>query len=117
MSKKIWAVMFILTFSSANNKGNQIIEFLYAIITYLHGAMRPGHFLFLDEFIVKSFHKNLKWKMKIIKELHPIGNEFKTLFDARSKIVLYMEWYQAKEMMQRKDYVSEVGKTAVCCLQ
>ena len=109
--------MFILTFSSVNNKGNQIIEFLYAIITYLQGAMWPGHFLCLDEFMVKSFHKIFKWKMKIIKELHPVGNEFKTLFDARSKIVLYMERYQGKEMMQRKDYVSEVGKTAACCLQ
>ena len=79
--------------------------------------MQPGHFLCLDESMVKSFHKNLKGKMKIIRKLHPIGNEFKTLFDARSKIILYMELYECKEMMQRKDYVSEVGTTTACFLQ
>ena len=66
--------------------------------------------------MVKAFHKNLKGKMKIIRKPRPIGNEFKTLCDARSKIVLFAEQYKGKEFMASKEYVDELGATTACCL-
>ena len=39
--------------------------------------------------------------MNIIKKPHLIGHDFKTLCDARSKIVLYMEL--GKKIMKKKD--------------
>lgn len=39
--------------------------------------------------------------MKIKRKLCLIGNKFKTC-DARSKVVLHVDLYEAKELMQRK---------------
>ena len=55
--------------------------------------------------------------MKIKRKLCLIGNKFKTLCDARSKAVLYVDLYEAKELMQRKRYANEAGETSVYCLQ
>lgn len=63
--------------------------------------MWSGDFLCLVESMVRVFHKNLKRKMNIIKKPHLIGHDFKTLCDARSKIVLYMEL--GKKIMKKKD--------------
>ena len=67
--------------------------------------------------MVKAFHKNLKGKMKIIKKLHPIGNEFKTLCGPRPKMVFYMRLYENKKVILKKDYMNEVGTTTRYCLQ
>ena len=55
--------------------------------------------------------------MKIKRKLCLIGNKFKILCDARSKVVLYVDLYEAKELMQRKRYANEAGETSVYCLQ
>ena len=91
-----------LKFSSANDEDDQITDLLDAVNEHLQTAMRPGDFLCLDESVVKAFHKNLKGKIKIIRKPRPIGNVFKTLCDARSKIVLYMELHKLKEIIQKK---------------
>ena len=55
--------------------------------------------------------------MKIKRKLCLIGNKFKILCDARSKVVLYVDLHEAKELMQRKRYANEAGETSVYCLQ
>ena len=70
-------------------KDNDVIEFLDAVNNHLKVAMETGDLLCLVESMVKAFHKNLKGKMKIIKKLHPIGNEFKTVCGPRPKMVFY----------------------------
>ena len=81
-----------LQFSSDENKDVQIIKFLDAVNTQLKTAMIAGDVLVVDESMVKSFHRNLKGKMKIIRKPRPLGNKFKTLCDGRSKVVLHIEF-------------------------
>ena len=106
-----------LTFSPKEDKDDQILDYLDAVNKCFQAALRAGDSLCLDESMVKAFHRNLKGKMKIIRKPRPIGNEFKTLCDARSKIVLYAELYEGKEIMQYKDYVDDFGATTACCLR
>ena len=88
----------------------QIFE-LNAINSHLKETVCQGETLCIDESMVKSFAKNLKGKMKIIRKPRPIGNEFKTLCDADTKIVLHMELYEGKEYMKNKAYVDQFGAT------
>ena len=105
-----------LQFSFSGDKDQQVLDFLESVNKAFQNAVRPGDYLCLDESMVKAFHKNLKGKMKIIRKPRPIGNEFKTLCDARSKIVLFAEQYKGKEFMASKEYVDELGATTACCL-
>ena len=103
-----------LLFSAAEDKDTQILDYLDAVNIKFQAALRPGDFLCLDESMVKAFHKHLKGKMKIIQKPCPIGIEFKTLFNVRSKIALYVELYEGKEIMKYKRYMDEVGTTTAC---
>ena len=60
---------------------DQLLSFLDAVNAVLKESMIAGDTLVVDEFMVKSFHKNLTGKMKIIRKPRPIGNEFKVVTD------------------------------------
>ena len=42
----------------------------------------PGHTSTLDESMIKSYHRNLKGKLKIIRKPRLIGNEIKNMLNA-----------------------------------
>ena len=71
----------------------------------------------LDESMIKSFHRNLKGKIKIIRKPRPIGNEIKNMADAVTKIVMNMELYEGKEYMKEKDHVKEYGATTATTIR
>lgn len=106
-----------LQFSNAENQDQQILDFLDAANANLKAALSPGDTVCLDESMVKSYHRNLKGKMKIKRKPRPIGNEFKTVCDGRSKIVTHMELYEGKGYMATKEHVKELGATTATCLR
>ena len=67
---------------------DQLLSFLDAVNAVLKESMIACDTLVVDESMVKSFHKNLKGKMKIIRKPRPIGNEFKVLTDGYTQIAL-----------------------------
>lgn len=73
--------------------------------------------MYIDESMVKSYHADLKWKMKIIRKPRPKGKEFKTLSDGRSKIVLHLELHEGNLLMQEKPFVAKFGATTATCLR
>ena len=103
--------------SAAEDMDQQVLDFLDAVNDHLKKAMRAGEVLCLDESMIKSFHRGLMGKMKIIRKPRPIGNELKTVSDAETHIVLHMELHEAKEDMADKEYVKELGATAACSLR
>ena len=60
---------------------------------------------------MKSFHHDLKGKMKIIRKPRPIGNEFQNASDTRTNIVTTLELYEGRELMAEKEFVDEYGAT------
>ena len=54
--------------------------------------------------LMKSFHRNLHDKIKIIWKSRPVGNEVKNLANAASQIVLNLELYEGKEPMSAKEF-------------
>ena len=93
------SIMSTLQYSSSDDKDMQIIDFIEAVNNHSHKAITPGDVIVLDESMVKSFHRNLKGKMKIICKPRPIGNEFKNTCDGRSYIVIFLELYEGAELM------------------
>ena len=67
--------------------------------------------------MVKSCNRNLKGKIWIIRKPRPVENEFKTLCDGSSKVVLHIEFYEGKDIMRQKKYVKEFGATTACTLR
>ena len=94
-----------------------VLDFINAVNDRLKETIQPGETLCIDESMIKSYHRNLKGKMKIIRKPRPIGNELKTMSDGKSKIVIHMELHEGKEDMVDKDYVQEFGATTSCCLR
>ena len=103
-----------LVFSAVEDKNTQILDYLDAANNKFQAALRPSDFLCLNESMVKPFHNHFKGKMKIIWKPCLKGNKFKTLRDATSKIVLYAELYEGKDIMKYKRYIDEVGATTAC---
>ena len=79
-------------------------------------SLAPGSYITLDESMIKSYHQNLKGKIKIICKPRPIGNKIKNLSDAASNIVLNMGLYEGKDIMAAKDYVKPFGATTATTL-
>lgn len=69
---------------------------------HLESAFMPGETVGLDESMIKSFHKNIQGKMKIIWKSCPVGNEINYMVDGHSKIVVNIEFYEGKDEMQEK---------------
>ena len=82
--------------SNSDNKNQQILDFVAAINETFQNAITPGTYLTLDESMIKSFHRNLKGKIKVIRKPRPIANEIKNMADAVTKIVMNMELYEGK---------------------
>ena len=66
--------------------------------------------------MIKTFHRNLKGKIKIIRKPRPIGNEIKNLSDVMSNIVLNLELYEGKGIISGKDFVKKYGATTAITL-
>ena len=67
--------------------------------------------------MIKSFHHNLKGKIKIIWKPRPVGNEIKNLSDAATNIVLNMELYEGKDIMAHMEHVKPFGATTATVIQ
>ena len=105
-------MILFIQFPFDPGKDNQIMEFLSAVNDNLLQALTPGNIITLDESMIKSYHRNLKGKIKIKRKSRPIGNEIKDLADARSCIAVKLELYEGKETMKEKEHVSKYG--AIC---
>ena len=79
--------------------------------------MRAGSVLCIDESMLKSFHRGLNGKMKIKRKPRPIGNEFKSVSDAATHVVLHLELHESKEDMADKEFVEQFGATTACTLR
>ena len=67
--------------------------------------------------MIKSYHKNLKGKIKIKCKHRPIGNEIKDMSDAATNIVRRLEMYEGKEDMATKEHVKKFGATCASTLR
>ena len=113
-----------LVFSPAEDPDQQVLDFLKAVNDNLKIAFTPGDHVCVDESMIKSFHKKLNGKVKIMRKPRPIGSEIKDISDSRTNIVFCMELHEKKEVMQRKDYVGKFVSldinialyTAVTCI-
>ena len=65
-----------LKFSRSEDPDKQIQDFIEACNMSFQAAVAAGDSLTVDESMVKSYHRGLKGKMKIIRKPRPIGNEF-----------------------------------------
>ena len=110
-------IIRLLQLSRDDCPDQQVLDFLDAVNKNLKDAVRPGTFLTLDESMIKSFHHDLKGKIKIIRKPRPIGNEIKNMSEAASNIVLHLELYEGKDVMQNKPYVKELGATTATTLR
>ena len=61
-------ILSFLQFSFGPDKDKEIMEFLSAANDYLLQALTPGNIITLDESMIKSYHCNLKAKIKIKKK-------------------------------------------------
>ena len=104
-------------YSNAKTMDGQILDFTDAANSSFKTAIIAGNILVLYESIVKSFHKGLKEKMKIIRKLRPIGNEFKIVCDEYTQIVLHFELHEGDQYMQNKEFVNYFGATTATCLR
>ena len=93
------------------------MEFLSAVNDNLLQALTPGNIITLDKSMIKSYHRNLKGKIKIKRKPQPIRNEIKGLADARSCIAVKLELYEGKETMKEKEHVSKYGATCATTLR
>ena len=109
-------ILSFLQFSSDLDKDKQIMEFLSAVNDNLLEALNPGNIITFDESMIKSYHRNLKGKIKIKRKPQPIRNEIKDLADARSCIAVKLELYEGKETMKEKEHVSKYGATCATTL-
>ena len=93
------------------------MDFLAAVNDNLVSAFTPGSHVCMDESMIKSFHRHLTGKIKIMRKPRPIGNEIKDISDSRSNVVFRMELYEGREAMQGKEFVDEYGATAATSLR
>ena len=57
-------IMKYLQLSLNKDSDQQITDFLHAVNTRFRNAIHPGTYLTLDESVIKSYHRNLKGKLK-----------------------------------------------------
>ena len=108
--------MLYLRLSNADDEDQQVLDFLTNINQNFQNCVIPGSYLTPDKSMLKSFHQNLKGKIKIIRKPHPVGNEIKNMADGASQIVLNLEFYEGKDVMSQKDYVKPYGATTATTL-
>ena len=74
-------ILTSLRFSKSEDPNQQILDFIDATNKSFQNAVFAGDYLVVDESMVKSFHKDLKGKMKIIRKPRLIENKYKNLCD------------------------------------
>lgn len=114
--KRFEKIMLYLRLSNADDEDQQVLDFLTNINQNFQNCVIPGSYLTPDKSMLKSFHQNLKGKIKIIRKPHPVGNEIKNMADGASQIVLNLEFYEGKDVMSQKDYVKPYGATTATTL-
>ena len=67
--------------------------------------------------MIKSFHHNLKGKIKIIWKPRPVGNEIKNLSDGATNIVHNMELYERKDIVAHMEHVKPFGATTATVIR
>ena len=77
--KRFENIIANLQLSLMESPDQQVLDFLDAVNTQFKQAVTPGSFITLDESMIKSFHHDLKGKIKIICKPRPIGNEIKNM--------------------------------------
>ena len=106
-----------LQLSSSPDADQQILDYIAAVNTNTKKAFAAGTYVVLDESMIKSFHRNLKGKMKIIRKPRPIGNEIKNMSDGATNIATVLELYEGREIMSQKEWVKEYGATTATVLR
>ena len=114
--KKFEKILLFLWLSNDDDEDQQVLDFLANINQNFQNSVIPGSYLTLDESMVKSFHLNVKVKIKIIRKPHLVGNTIKNIPDGASQIVLYLELHEGKDIMSQKDYVKLYGAIAATTL-
>ena len=66
-----------LQLSLSESPDLQVLDFLDVVNTQFKQAVTPGSFITLDESMIKSFHHDLKGKIKIICKPRSIENKMK----------------------------------------
>ena len=87
-----------LQLSHNKDSDQQITDFLHAVNTRFRNATHPGTYLTLNESMIKSYHRNLKGKIKIIRKPRPIGSDIKNMCDGMSQILINLELYEGKDI-------------------
>jgi hypothetical protein len=111
------AILKYLTLSAADDVDQQVLDFVDKVNERFQTALAPGSFLTADESMIKSFHRNLRGKIKIIRKPRPVGNEIKNLADGASQIVVNLELYEGKDVMVSKEFVSSYGATTATTIR
>ena len=107
--KKFENILQYLQFSSNADPDQQILDFVESLNKNFQSSLAPGFYVTLDENMIKSFHRNLKEKIKIIRKPRPIGNEIKNLSDVMSNIVLNLELYEGKGIIVERILSRSMG--------
>ena len=98
-----------LTLSFEENRDHQFNSFFDAVNKQFKQTIVPGDFICIDESMVKAYQRTLRAKKKIRRKPQPVGNEFHTICDGLSKIVLHMELYADSEENSHREYAAEMG--------
>ena len=115
--KRFENILKYLQLSENENEEQQVLEFVAAVNDWFQKALAPGSYITLHESMIKSFHRNLCGKIKIIRKPRHVGNEVKNLVDAASQIVLNLELYEGKEPMSTKEFVKPFGATTATTIR
>ena len=110
-------IVKFLQLSNSPDPDKQVLDFIAVVNQHLLHALTPGKFITLDETMIKSYHKNLKGKIKIKRKPCPIGNEIKDMTDAATNIVIRLELYEGKEDIATKEHVKKFGATCATTLR
>lgn len=84
--KRFEKIMLYLRLSNADNEDQQVLDFLTNINQNFQNCVIPGSYLTPDKSMLKSFHQNLKGKIKIIRKPHPVGSEIKNMANGASQL-------------------------------
>ena len=106
-----------LTLSSDHDNEQQVLDFIDQLNETFQAAITPSSTIVLDESMVKSFHRKMPGKKKIMRKPRPIGVELKILADGATFITLVIEKHGSKESMQGAEYSDEFGATVGCSLR
>ena len=64
--KRFKNILKYLQLSEDENEEQQVLEFVAAVKDQFQKPLAPGSYIVLDESMIKSFHRNLHDKIKII---------------------------------------------------